>query len=391
VKDALLLIAGAVLGLIVDRLWDVGREAHQRSSSQRRAARRQQQDDALRSSLLRLYKRSGMDQNLYLTTTFKTAVRTSLLHDATLGVFGPLDGRTDEFVSVIDSRRVEFPSNIRVIKTMRRAGAQLWDGSLLYAKEVESMPGARAGLHVGAGVCNYFAYVTERDRIRRTLDRRRRSGCVPSDLRTTLASRPTPTSLAASVVCVFQASGGREVAIQRRSPSVVSATGKLGVIPLFGLESNRDGTTRSRYGALAYNFLKEFMEEFYDVEELTQAASSAKLHPDWIFDIPITSRVVDEFDAGRLRLRVLGVGFDLRDASLTYALLAHFESPAYLERLKSDLKPSSESKAQSAAEKPINFLPLAGEELTVAAATGQFDSSSVFALDLARAYYGLTT
>ncbi|NEM05177.1 hypothetical protein [Geodermatophilus normandii] len=388
-KDALLLILGAVLGVTMDRAWDASGGRIKRLRSKRRAAKRQNQEDSLRSAIVEAYSASGLGDELYVTKTFHAPVQLPILHDPTLAVMGTLDGAADHFVSVAESRRVELPADMRVIDAMKRAGAELWDGNVLYAKDVSAPPAGP--FHIRAGVCNYYAYVTEKETIRRDLTQRKQLK-VPSDLRnlrTALATRRGPLTLAGSAICVFESARGPEVAIQRRSSSVVSATGLLGVIPLFGLESNLDGTTRSRFGTLAYNFLKEFMEEFYGIEELTRAASSSKLHPDWIFDIPKANGVVGEMNSRRLRLTVLDVGFDLRDASLTFALLAQFDSPAFLDRLKLDLSPGSESEGRSAAEKPVRFVPLHGAELAAAAMSGEMDSSSIFALDLARVHYGM--
>jgi hypothetical protein len=249
-------------------------------------------------------------------------------------------------------------------------------------------------VRVIAGVCNFYSYVTLKDEIRRaTVGRRPRFRLEERfpDLKSVLDGPVRPVTIAASVACLFDTDRGTEVALQRRSAAVVSAVGSLGVIPLFGLESNLIGGTRSEYGPLTYNFLKEFVEEFYGLEELVRSSPAKRNSPDWVLNSPTGRLVVDELKSGRLTMHVLGMALDLRDGSLTFAVAARFTSSEFLRQLKLDCKASWESEAASSNETPIQFLPVESRELDELAASGEMDSSSIFVLDRAREVFGFRT
>src|SRR5664279_5366214 len=104
----------------------------------------------------------------------------------------------------------------------------------------------------------------------------------------------------------------------------------LGVTPLFGMESNVVGGTHSRLGVLPYNFVKEFMEEMYGLEEVVRADDSRSISPDWFLE-PLQARsLLSEFEGGHAYLELLGTCVDCTDGTFTYALLAHFRRQAFL-------------------------------------------------------------
>ncbi|SDU53456.1 hypothetical protein [Jiangella alkaliphila] len=192
-----------------------------------------------------------------------------------------------------------------------------------------------------------------------------------------------PVVISATAACVFEhADGGREVALQRRSDRVVTPRGMYAVAPVFGLEPNVLGWSRSRFGLVTYNVLKEILEEFFDEEELSRAADQpVAAHPDWVFHSEHGRRLVAELDAGRLRLRCTGAAIDISDGSVVLAVLTHFTSPAYADELKLTARGSWES--ATAGGPRIEFAPLDGRELTALMTADTMTASSIFSLDWA--------
>lgn len=387
--ETTLLLAGAVLGVAADRAADFAWQTYADVKRSRARLRNPKRSLATRAAVLQYFGARQRETVLYETRSIAVGSRLPILFDPTLPVTGTnVEAQGDTHVVVADHSRTSFQVDRRLIRRTQGRGATLWDGSLLYVTGAD-LPGPT--LRIRAGVCSYFSYVTFSDKISRQA-RRKSSQILDStysDLQSVLSGATKPVVVAAATTCVFRNEHGEtEVAIQRRSHAVFNGAGELAVIPVFGLEDNTHGGLASRFNVVFYNFVKEFIEEFYGLEELTRAATSPRIAPDWIFEIEPAKRLLAEHAAGRLELRLTGVGSDLTDGSLGLALLASFSSPEYLARLKLDCTASWESAGIVVGERPIKFVPLSDgdqDELDALVRSEGMYPSSLFSLDLARA------
>lgn len=160
----------------------------------------------------------------------------------------------------------------------------------------------------------------------------------PSErIRSSLLSLPsgpipsvTPQAVGCSCVSVFTTADGPVVAVARRSSAVLHSPSSIAVIPSFGLESNVVAGQESRFGLFMYNYLREFAEELFDLEELIHVATARRVHPDWNFELPQVSRVIEEVDGARVKVVSMGASINPYDGALDYALLAEFNSSDFL-------------------------------------------------------------
>lgn len=378
----LLLIAGAIVGVAVDRAWDRLHHAYDRRAQRCARSRRQRNILRARSDIVEHYRSRGDQDALYIATTFKSRPLPVLARGADR-LSGPVDAYNDAFLTVENSVRVALPTNGHLIRQRSREGAQLWDGDLLFVTGADLFE--ESPVRVRAALCNYFSYVTYSARLVKDIRRKRWTALDQhyGNLNRLIDGSVRPVAIAAAVTCVFHTHDGDvEVAVQRRSSGVVNGAGELGVIPIFGFESTWRGRARSKYSVLFYNFVKEFVEEFYGLENLERSASSANLAPDWIFETSQAREVLDEFEAGRLALSVTRVGADLTEGNLTFAMLAEFKSPDFFDRLKLGGMASWESQEFASGTRPVEFLPLFDPELNTSAQS--MYPTSLFSLDLAR-------
>jgi hypothetical protein len=155
-------------------------------------------------------------------------------------------------------------------------------------------------------------------------------------------------------------------------------------LPSFGVEPNIVGHERSRYSLIYYNYFREFAEEFFDVEELVEAAKARRAHPDWILQLPAVEAIACEARHGRLALEYLGVGVGPADGAFKCALLVWFRSPAFYRRLERELRANWESSRGEGYRPSVQFVPLFSPLIDEWADHEEIGPTSAFAIDLAR-------
>jgi hypothetical protein len=158
------------------------------------------------------------------------------------------------------------------------------------------------------------------------------------------------------------------------------------LLPVFGMECDAIGGRASEYGLTFYNFVREFCEEFFDLEELVHMMASRHVDPDWIFQLPSAAAVLHEATAHRLRLRRTGFGVNPNDGILNCALIAHFTSKRFFQWLRLNCRLNWESASGSGSLTPLEFVRLDDLRLDAWVDRLEIDPSSVFALDMARKY-----
>jgi hypothetical protein len=280
-----------------------------------------------------------------------------------------------------------FEVDPAAVRRRLRAGADLWDGTILYAADFS--PDPLGGSVVTAGACNYYAYVTVADRIQGALLNPSKpshqallEGHLSNFLGAVSSEALKPVGVAASTTCVFETGDGPRLLLTKRSEEVINALGTYCVIPTFGLESPTIDGVRSEFGTLFYNFAKEFLEEVYGQKELIQVANSESLDPDAIFESKKARSLLTQFTSGTAELRVLGVGLEPTDGTLTLALLAHFQSKDFYREVLRRAHAGWEVK-RVPGERPITFLAPESGQLAGACTIETMSATSLFSVDRA--------
>jgi hypothetical protein len=146
------------------------------------------------------------------------------------------------------------------------------------------------------------------------------------------------------------------------------------------------GSRPSSYGLTFYNFVREFAEELFDLEELVQMTRARRFDPDWMFQLPSAARVLREVSAGRVQLLRTGLGINPNDGILNCAMIAHFYSPEFFEWLCQESRLNWESAENATPVANLELLRLDDPRIDEWAARKLIDPSSIFSLDLARQY-----
>jgi hypothetical protein len=97
------------------------------------------------------------------------------------------------------------------------------------------------------------------------------------------------------------------IGVAMRSSEVFMANNIRGIVPNFGMESNRIGDQTSKFGLFFYNYVREFLEEYFDLEELVDAVHAKRMHPDWIFQLPQAVNLMHEVHSGMFHMSCEGM------------------------------------------------------------------------------------
>lgn len=379
------MLIGLALGIASDELWGRFRARLGRSWRRRKSSAFTRSTDAVAHArnLVGIYTAQGLGDSLYSLKTSADTIIVPVLPLRDKRWTGLLSPEDDAPLQIMATERVAFPHDASRIERLRKEGLRLWDGSILY-----SLNRGRIQDTLPVGVCNYFAYVDLGDRVLRESDtvhgKKPLLRGVLASFNRAISGELQPVVLSAAATCVFESSEGRLVVMQHRSDEVVNARGLIGVCPNFGLELNEVSGTRSRFGVIAYNFMKEFLEELLNQKDARHVAESPRVgNPDIIFESDHGKRLVEEIDSHRLKIYLTGAVIDPSDGSLAFSLLAHFTSIEYTAWLRDAAIGSWESAAQLGTPK-LEFRKFCEPEIQNLMSPDHMISSSLYSLDRAR-------
>lgn len=385
VRDWVLLALGAILGVLAQQSYVWFAERYQRLSVARRRSRVRSGTalSSLYRNTIKFYRDHGLYDSLYVPSMGANKpiplLASNLIMPRTLSPY-------KENIFDLKDKKTIFPVHARLIKRAVRTGATIFDGEIIYVTGLESQGDSVERIELKS--CNYFAYASLSLRLQTDLRARwRRKTTHKECLATfqTAVSEPLqPQVLGCACVSIFEDNDEHLIAIAHRSAEVFNGSGMRGVIPNFGAEPNVIGRQRSHYSLLFYNFIKEFAEEFYDLDELTEMLKARRAHPDWILHLPPVERVLHEAKSSQLILEHLGVAVNPTDGALVCAFLARFTSPLFFRKLRAELRANWESSNDGIDIPSIQFVSLFDPLIDEWADNGELGPSSVFAIDLAR-------
>lgn len=217
-----------------------------------------------------------------------------------------------------------------VVRRRRAMGQTLWDGP-----RAVFVTGATAEDDLELRTGNYYRFLARQERVLRESDSVR--GRKPNldsltDIFSLIADPPAEgLALAGAVAVVFHTSKGPRVWLHSRSSSTVNAAEAEGPAPAFGFEPNWGrGDHRSHYGFIAYNVFREYLEEFFEVDGVSQSGTEPKTNdPNWVFNNEPGRRLEAEIGEGRVSLTCTGVASSLTVGDLGLLLTLEFTGPDY--------------------------------------------------------------
>jgi hypothetical protein len=388
-KDLLLLLLGAIVGAVVSG-WYVATTGVARRRIKAWTVQRWQREGAsaqLAVKTVAYYQARRAASSLYTPTTLSDAQPIPLLFDSKVRFPRDVEIHRDLFLT-FDHSWTKFPYSRRAIRWYNRRGAAVFDGEPLCLKAVSHNPSGLMQLTVGRS--NFYAHASLAFKLRREmLSPMRRPRLHDHFLQTFeegLLSDLQPKGISCATATLFQGPHTLQIAVSRRSNTVMTSHGVFAVLPAFSMEANAIGETSSNFGITFYNFVREFCEELFDLEQLVHVQTARRADPDWIFEIPVAAAVLREAEAGRFCFFRSGVALNPSTGGIRCALVAHFTSHDFFRWVQKELKINWESTRTNEVDSPISFLELDDPRISLWARDYAMTPTSIFCVDLARRY-----
>jgi hypothetical protein len=133
-----------------------------------------------------------------------------------------------------------------------------------------------------------------------------------------------PRSLGCAFVLAVKAGQSYEILIHTRSHETVTFGGAKAVTPNFGFEPLSyaiDSSGRGMPDLLVQNFVKEYLEELFNYEDLISVVASRRADPLWFMELPEAREMLTWIADGRFEIEVFGLGFDALNGNAVMAAM----------------------------------------------------------------------
>jgi hypothetical protein len=392
--NAFYALLGAIFGVLLaslPALYKSSRHALNQAKTQRR--RKIMMDGSVDRWLIEYYDRRGVDLCYSEIGGFGRYIPVSTHTD---WIFErEIEPNSEWLVRIGPEPVAPFPIDERLLEARRRMGAvlfQSWRKSA-YLDSVSNTP----SVGILARPCEYFEIATalialEEETFVNVLRSGRRF--PPRRQQTPLRDRhlrgfPAPTtrlnwpfSVGCHTVLLVEEGDNKEILVQTRGETVITYPGAMAAIPNFGFEPNRYGQNPSKYGCVFYNFVREYLEELFDYEEIIGRTTWSH-DPDWLFDLPEARALMRAHANSGFALSYLGSGIECLSGTMTIALVAVLRDSTAIQQLRRRLTPNYEVALPTTSRTPVEFVRIADPRLALWHESGKFQPSSAFAIGLA--------
>jgi hypothetical protein len=395
IAQIVLLIAGAVLGALLTAVPQATRNVR-KSKSVHDAKRRREliQSGAIDRWIMDYYDSQG--EALYRCKIGDCTREIPILTTPPWLFFRPIDPGSDWLIEKRAAHRTVLPIDKKLISRQQRMGSKIWISSTdsLHFDEINTSKAPIMFIRP----CPYRAIASSIATLQEETYRAARRMQYPLPHRS--AKTPfrneffpglphpgtrslRPFSVGSTTVLALLTDQSYEIAIQTRGSHVLTAPNMRAVIPNFGFESNELGGQESSFGVVYFNFLKEYLEELHNYEELIGDMAHRRLDPDWFSTLPEAQSLTQLHREGRFTLNYLGMGFDGVSGTAAVALLALVEDVKFGEELKKNIRVNWEVNAPTSSSPSVEFLDVRGSRLSYLHQQGEFQASSAFSISLA--------
>ncbi len=230
----------------------------------------------------------------------------------------------------------QFPIDDKAIALRRRLGQRIWEDSPSVYLDRVDWSESNLPTFVLKG-CTFHQILTnlikiEDETIRNVRSRRSmrapiRSEVIP-DATTALRLQTKPFGLGCAVALLLKSPDDLKLLVHQRSDILPVYPGAKALVPNFGFEPvRRLDTNATDENILRYNFLKEYLEELFDYEELITESLGRRVNPLWFYDCSDEARNLrDAIEKNQFTLTYLGFGFDCLNAVPIVGFAAVIES-----------------------------------------------------------------
>lgn len=297
-----------------------------------------------------------------------------------------IDISKDDNVEFSETEVPNFPIDKKMISSRKRLGQNLFNDDTLYLDRVEKK---NELLRFHVKKCSYFEMFTLLSSVEEETFRAIKSKSEETPVRDkmfpnvkeALKLQLNPNSIGCQVLLAFKTKTSYDFLIQTRSHSIVTFGGAKATIPCYGLSPIP--STKEPSNLLLYNFIKEYCEELYDLEELIKISEDKNFNPYWFYELPQSKRLIDGIKNGNVMYKFLGFGFDGLNGSATIATIAIIDDIDFLEKIKKEIKSNWEVAKRKNDIEPLEFVDYKSDKLENWLRNRQYHYGSAYTISLA--------
>lgn len=387
-QELILLVLGAILGVVVDRLSKVGVKKFTRVKTVRRRSRRLRSSEAhVVTNWLVDYYGAG---RLYSCTISGVSCPIPFFTSDDWIFTSDLTSAQERLV-VLTEATESFVADRKLIALRAGHGQRLFNNLTYYTHKMET---SETGLRVQVAPTEYFNVISnlialEEEVFAAVLSPRKKTPLRDEYMRTremaeSLAMRPL--SFGVNVGFVVRTSSSVKVLLQTRSAKTVTYGGSRALFPSFGLAPiGADAVSAS--DLLYLNFVKEYLEEGFDYEELDDNLSARRTDPQWFMSTPEALQIESARARGALCMTMLGFGVDCLSGTTTLSLLVELSDADLGREIGRRMTGNWEVAEASISAPSLELVDVFSPTLGVHLAEGRLHTGSAFTLQQIQQYY----
>ncbi len=380
------LLIGAALGVAAERAASYGTKTLQNYRNAKTLARRRDllQPKQISDWLLRYHEVHGSSADLFHCKIGSFEIPIPFLTQSSWQWTRTIGHGSDDLLRYARTDALRFDIDLPAISRRDAIGQRIFDEPALYLDYVSFHGSDPPEFHVKT--CRYYEIATNLIRLEeeamtalmanKVTNLRYRDGGLMSLKSATLAGlKPLP--LGCATVMAFRVNGSYELVLHVRSSSTITFGGVEAVSPTFGLAPVLSAFEKVDRSLIFYNFVREYLEELFDYEELVQVVKNRRADPDWIFNLPESKLL---FQSAGFTLECLGAGFNAFNGSLQFALLARVEDQEAASELKRRIKANWEVAQSDLDSSTMRFIDWKSFELEEKLRQRTYNPASAYAL-----------
>jgi hypothetical protein len=395
-KDWILLVVGAILGTILSWLFPKLISTIQSKLVNQETRRR---NDLLRSGqlwdwLVEYYSNKGKHNELYSCNINGFEAKIPFLSLPEWSFTRLVSRQHDNLLKYARSAIPKFPRDMKRI--MRRSFYKQrilpFDEPVLYLDRISQVNNY---IHLHVKECNYFQVATrivnlEDESFRAAYSQKTfkifnfqtrtpyRNQYLP-DIETGLArSGLTPIAVGCAVVVAFKLyDNSYEIILHQRSQETITCGGTITVLPNYGIAPLRGNVKLSSTGILFNNFIREYLEELFNHEELIHCLELRKTNPQWFYDIHEAQKIIS---SSSFNIEITGIGFNAANGVLNIAMLARIDDCHLCNELRQSISGNWEVQEPTLDKDVIEFVRIDSDKLSTYLKTKRYNPASAFAV-----------
>lgn len=309
----------------------------------------------------------------------------------------PVNYKSDNLLKYSQSPIPNFPKDTKRVNRRRSYKQKIFsfDEPVLYLDRISSLDN-HINLHVKE--CHYYQVATRivtledesfRDAYLKSLlkdfnyllKNSYRNQHLP-DIKTGLKkSRLTPIAVGCAVVFALKRNDNNyEIILHKRSRQTITCGGMITVLPNYGIAPVRGNVKSSSTSILFNNFIREYLEELFNHEELIHTFALRKTNPQWFYELPEAQRIIN---SPGFSIEITGIGFNTLNGVLNIAMLALIDDYCLSNYLRDSISGNWEVEESICDQNVIEFVKIDSDRLSTYLKMKKYNPASAFAISRA--------